>query len=186
MSYEYRHLIDRPCIVDPRVRVVDYVGLLSENSNQWVAAMSNLIPKSNDNSYRPKNLKITICYSFTRIPYFPVQSLEGEIIDRLKEPFQINPDIDYRYNIFIDPFGSHNLILELNEPSMIDLHQHYIESGASWDFEPFKPHVVIESDTTYTEHDLVNLPWDDKLFELLTFNQIVLSRFGENMDALSL
>lgn len=182
-NFNIRYTIEKPNIIDPDVRVVDYVGLKSAYSKKWFDFLNNNFPLSNpDISYRKKNLSLTVIYSFKRINYFPIgYDLEGDYTENIDED-----NLDFRnpkLDIMTDPYNINNLILTFDSYYIGALHMDFISKGAEWTFEEYKPSVIIESNTQYKENDLGSLTIPENIFSNLRFNFISYSRFGENLKA---
>lgn len=162
--------VERPEVLNPNVRVIDYVSLKLSQSGvaSWMRYLDTL-------GFQARSPWVTVCYSAARVQDFPIQSLEGELIEPLTTPLSFDLS-QAKYHIFVDPYGTRHLVLLLAEDSIKQLHRSYIARGATWDFEAYHPHITLESDTLVLEQDLLTLPI---LTGLWHFEYITHSRFGE-------
>lgn len=99
---------------------------------QW--CKDNDVPVSNDFF---DNLHITICYSSKM---FPIK--KDEVVDDLSD-WSVKP-------VGFDTFGKHKgksfLVLKVISKQCTDRWQHYMDQGASYDFDEYKPHITLAQD----------------------------------------
>lgn len=83
------------------------------------------------------NLHITICYSTT---LFPIK--KDEVIDDLSD-WEVSPT-------GFDIFGKHKdksfLVLKVKSSECTKRWKHYIDQGASYDFDDYRPHITLAQD----------------------------------------
>lgn len=179
MNSTLNYTIPRPNIINQDINLVDYVSINSNSNKEWFSFLNENFKLSSEESYRKRNLSVTVIYSTNRINNFPINSYEDQLIDNLNKKIIITKDNNLRYNFFIDPYNVKHLIVEFDSNEIMNMHNYFLNQGANWLFGQFKPHVVLESKTTYTEEDFRSFPNVNELCKFLTFELITFSRFGE-------
>lgn len=169
-----KHVIQRPVVLKPNVRVIDYCSLKmnDEQANKWMKWIKNNLPIE-----EPRSPWITVTYSSNRIrlPVFTQLTPETNIQDQTN--IVIDPNfVEMKHAIFTDPYGTKHWVLLINSDLIKQIHQQHKQYDAVWDFEEYQPHITLESNTSQTEESIQNYPLPHFPF---VFNIIEFSKFGE-------
>lgn len=120
-----------------------FVGLkFSKESNNVIYELSRGLP----NRINEKSIHVTLIYSREPIKYTSKNP---------KKPITATPKC---YSIFSGTNDTKCLVIELDSPEIISLHNSIMDStGASYDFPEYKPHVTL-SYNVGNDFDLDTLP----------------------------